>query len=353
MRQKIRSYSGLRTIALIMVFVCHTRGILSKSIPDWGTRGVDIFLIMSGFLMYYNYGKKNINGNLKASIQFTYKKIKKLYLIHIVTFLFALFYFVYPVIKTGITTTYVLSTIKKAVPNLLLLQSWIPNKDYYFAFNGVTWYLSTILFCYFLTPLLIKLIDKIKSVKLMFIWIGIVVMSESIIYALLYKYLRNDIAGWIATISPFYRVLDYSIGLLAGCIRLSTDNEESEMNNVKNMTIMQIITLSLYFISLIFCLNLLRPIQFTIMVVVVLFAFSYEGKLADIMAWPLFQHIAAISMEFFMIHQIVFRYIDKLWMKELEYIFKYPIVHWLLVLIVSIICAELLHYILKHKEKKR
>lgn len=49
------------------------------------------------------------------------------------------------------------------IPHLLLLQSYIPEKGFeFFNYNGVAWFLSSLMFCYALSPVVYKVILKIK-----------------------------------------------------------------------------------------------------------------------------------------------------------------------------------------------
>ena len=56
------------------------------------------------------------------------------------------------------------------IPHLLLLQSYIPEKGFeFFNYNGVAWFLSSLMFCYALSPVVYKVILKIKDKKLLWL----------------------------------------------------------------------------------------------------------------------------------------------------------------------------------------
>ena len=64
---KINSLTGLRFCAAYMVVISHVFGGYSLGINDSGGASVQLFFVLSGFVMYLNYAKK-INSK---SINFT------------------------------------------------------------------------------------------------------------------------------------------------------------------------------------------------------------------------------------------------------------------------------------------
>lgn len=78
---------GLRFIAFLFVFYNHSYTWLgSNKIYDLGARGVEIFFVLAGFLVAYHYSNSELQNSIKASINYVYKKCKKFYVLHIITF---------------------------------------------------------------------------------------------------------------------------------------------------------------------------------------------------------------------------------------------------------------------------
>jgi len=125
----------------------------------------ELLFILSGFLIGYNKIDKEIKCSFKTGFDFFIAKMIIFYPIHvIITFIRCLLEyktFIYP------------ATLLKLILSLLLLTPWSPHEETFFCFNGPSWFLSALLFCYFISPLFLRLI-KIKKSYILFIIIGII-----------------------------------------------------------------------------------------------------------------------------------------------------------------------------------
>lgn len=143
----LNNLQGLRFLAFILIYLNHAYGLISTGkIFDYGARGVELFFILSGYLIAYGFANRNdvlVDSSWKACFSYLKNKLKKFYFLHILTFLIA---------------AYVISCINPGYPGMLrnaflgitLLKSWY--KPAMFSFNGATWFLSTMLFCWFFVP---------------------------------------------------------------------------------------------------------------------------------------------------------------------------------------------------------
>lgn len=107
---------------------------------------LDMFFMMSGFLIYENYAAKIRDAGSYGS--FMLKRLARLYPVHLITLLF--FIAVAIVSPNGGTGQYVWANLPA---NVLLLQAWGVNET--LSFNYVSWSLSAEFFCYLLMPLVI------------------------------------------------------------------------------------------------------------------------------------------------------------------------------------------------------
>lgn len=84
-RKKLASLEVIRVLAFVMVMLAHTE-IKSLPIRGFGGGGVELFLLLNGFLMAYNYYDRTLeNHNIKNNFVFSIKKIAKLYPLHMIT----------------------------------------------------------------------------------------------------------------------------------------------------------------------------------------------------------------------------------------------------------------------------
>ena len=152
---KIEGLQFIRLLAFILIFLSHSIGKLNIL----GAMGVSIFIVMSGFLMTYNYYNREIKQN---AFSFAVKKIWALYPIHIAFMAVAIAKSLLMIVKTQSLGS-ILELLKYTVCNVLLIQAWIPKSSYYFSLNAVSWYLSLCFFLYLAFPVIIKILKKINN----------------------------------------------------------------------------------------------------------------------------------------------------------------------------------------------
>ena len=105
------------------------------------------------------------------------------------------------------------------ISNILLIQAWIPNSDFCYSLNGVSWYLSAALFLYFVFPKLLSFIKKKITIKRAIINIASVILIEIVLAYLVYRINVPQIGGdatfvkWFTYNFPVFRVGDFFIGM--------------------------------------------------------------------------------------------------------------------------------------------
>ena len=90
---KLNNLQGLRFIGFLLIFLNHSYWDLGiGKVFDFGARGVEIFFVLSGYLVAYNYTDKDLDSSFKGSLNYVYKKLKKFYALHLVTFVCFFYY---------------------------------------------------------------------------------------------------------------------------------------------------------------------------------------------------------------------------------------------------------------------
>lgn len=204
-RTKINSLNGLKVIFFLTIFMMHANGAwsfqVSYILPASAVTG---FFVLSGFGVGYNYLDKEIDYS------YVFKKIKQVYPIYIFSLILAapvVYYF--SVMQNG---EKLIDCVKWLPVDLLFLQSWTNSP---MNWNGVAWFLSDIVFCYFLTPYIIKGIQKIRKKHLI-----------QFIILILLPYLQSLFIWYSGKIGfavdgytyPLSRVFDYSMGIFLASI---------------------------------------------------------------------------------------------------------------------------------------
>lgn len=174
-----------------MIFLHHYGGGLFDA---GGALAVSFFMILSGFVMAAGYGSKALSNDF-AFGPYIKKRLIRIYPLHLLCLL---------ICARKIRS---LADAATLVPNVLLLQSWVPVKEIYFSGNAVAWCLSDMFFFYLAFPLIIRLFEKRKSaivtgaVLLVSYVVCLLTIPESYTHAFFY-------------INPLFRLLDFILGIL-------------------------------------------------------------------------------------------------------------------------------------------
>jgi len=149
--------TGIRGIAAWLVVFYHMRLSLQALLPEWtiaalakGYLAVDLFFILSGFVLWYNYGEKLRSGGWQAAGPFLWRRIARIWPLHL-AILAAFALFVLMLALTGRSTTgYPLAELPLHV---LLIQNWGFTRE--LSWNHPAWSISTELAAYLCFPMVV------------------------------------------------------------------------------------------------------------------------------------------------------------------------------------------------------
>jgi peptidoglycan/LPS O-acetylase OafA/YrhL len=169
-RSDIPSLTGLRFVAAAAVVIHHYRQEITELVPAFGflepvtapgNLGVDLFFVLSGFILTYNYLHWFRRLELRPYLRFLGLRLARIYPVHI----FTLCLLTIPVIA--------ISALGEPLPhpesysaveflrNVLLINGWTPITVY--SWNYVSWSISAEWFAYLLFPLLAFGIVRLQS----------------------------------------------------------------------------------------------------------------------------------------------------------------------------------------------
>lgn len=185
---------------------------------------------------------------------------------------------------------------------ILLIQSFFPSDSVELAFYrylGPSWFLSSLLFCYIVSPFIYKLIKKIPKEGYI-LTLGLLVTAMVVVRG-------SDIVPkgygiWAFYISPFFRVLEYTLGLLLRELII-----DKEVRIVKHIDVVSIIVVTLMIIYLRASLTVLY-VQVLFLVVIYYF-YMYKSKLLDVVFGNhVVVYLAKFGIELYLAHQFLFAY---------------------------------------------
>ena len=290
----IKELTSLRFILILVIFFHHAL----PNYPGGGDMGVACFFVLSGFCYALGYGRK-----VKAA-DFDYRgfiksRLAKFYPLHWITLLIAI-----PIslhLGLGWKNGAVLGI------NALLLQSWFPLSSVYYSFNGVSWFLSDMVFLVAVFPFLYRMLDSRKGR-----WI--LLLPASVVYCILCIWTPAELRNTVLYVNPVVRLCDFTVGILAGMWYLRLKENVSVTESVqRHKTLLRIVSLASFLVLLSMSVFILE--QYTLMAfifwpiaVVMLVCISLNP--GGLLSTPLLQRLGQISFPFYMIHQLVIRYIS-------------------------------------------
>ena len=201
----LNNLTALRGIAAMLVVIFHSNEIVAQYIDTSHTFWfrklylmVDLFFILSGFIMCYVYEKYFLDNTQKNKIvTFLKARLARIYPLHIITLAVCVLFAVitWQLGKREFTGPVGMAVDDfKAIPTqLFLLQSAHIQKI--FTWNVPSWSISAEWLAYLLFPFLIKPFSKLKSIN-----IGITICTILILYSVLIFYIAPNRAN----LFPFF-----------------------------------------------------------------------------------------------------------------------------------------------------
>jgi len=143
-KKLISSLQGLRAVAFLCVVISHCGA------PWLGPWAISVFVALSGFLMVCNYyDRPRTAPGLQSAIAFSFKKIRRLYPLHLIMMAAALL-FVLKGLLAQPSARGVFSCAAQLAVSIFLLQTWIPPIECTFFFIGL--YFAPIDFIPYMQP---------------------------------------------------------------------------------------------------------------------------------------------------------------------------------------------------------
>ena len=157
---------------------------------------VAFFFILSGYVHCLAYGN-GIQRGTTGWTTFMRRRLQRLYPLHALCLALYVLSYIRHLPELDASTL---------VASLLLVQSWIPIHDVYYGGNAVAWFLSSLLLCCALFPLLYRaLFCGGRTVRI------ILAVGGTILYGALLWY--NTDAEAYVYVAPYARLADFAVGM--------------------------------------------------------------------------------------------------------------------------------------------
>ncbi len=346
-RNSIKSLTGLRFCAALLVFVSHLPGAFDEATFNphtLGFAGVGFFFVLSGFILTYVY-----IGREFSTRAFYIKRVARVWPLHLAT--------------AAIFLTFIYSlSIQIARPyggwqlvlNTVLLQSWVPIDRWVFCINGPSWSLSVEAFFYLMFPLLLA--GGVKSITRKLI--AICLLTATAIAVLTFQDLpgfSQESQTFLIRANPIFRLYDFLTGMLAGALFVRSQSRPAA-SRLTFGTLAQCTAVALcagyYWMcylgfgmftdsgsALAKWIRIDGPAPL-FAALIYIFA-SSRGGLTRVLSWRPLEYLGEISYAFYLIHLPILTWVSKYQQNELSLSWLWMIAGCLLS---ALAAAMLLHH---------
>lgn len=316
MKRKVKSIVGLKAIIMFGLFWWHSW--LDNPPFDLGARACEVLFVVSGFLISYNHYGKSEDFSWSRSVTYTKGKFIQMWPLHFISFLIYILASQYPLFEDKIQWVV-------ALLNLSFLQAWFRNEMIFFSFNGASWFLSALLFCYFITPLLQMLVKKTRNIAFF--------LPMTVAIRLFFEYIqrrRPEAFGYSVHVSPVIRALEYFIGMMVGILFVEAYRmyeKKMEGKKILSFVVMSIMELISVWGYMYVVLNkdgawMRGTFALAACIPVMILAFD-AGIVSKIMGSKPFLWFGVIQFEFYILHQSVINltqkyvqpYVENIWLR--------------------------------------
>lgn len=311
--KKIDSLTSLRFFAAACIVLGHGASRFHYSFSLFDLRhGVTFFFVLSGFILCYTYANVDWKQNYR---DFFAARIARLYPASLVT---------------SVAAVLVLAPIANAedvvrlLVNSLLLQAWIPVGSWHYAFNAVTWSISTEMFFYVVFPLALAFLRRTQVFL-----VCLLIPAATMILLASALDLSSTEGGPKATawgliyVNPVSRVTEFLSGMLAYKFSRRVLNSSGKWSTAKG-TLIELGAVALLLSCMVLATyaggHLLKELAprfgiyvqvispFPFMALFILVMSQEKGLLSKWLSCRFLVYLGEVSFSLYLVHQLVVRW---------------------------------------------
>lgn len=312
--KEILPLTSLRFFAAAIVVIAHLG-------YDYhlGGMGVTFFFILSGFILSYNYATKFMDWSSRQLLSMWISRVSRIYPVHIFMFILSL------------PLSYIYArdySIADTLSNIMLLQSWYPNGQGAFSYNGVSWTLSCELFFYLTLPFVLFTCTRgalqAKASLLILIMILIMLIIWLVSFSAGHDINEYSFKWWFYVISPYLRWTDFLFGIALGYTFLKVKSIREAKTNLFSwlevLSLSSVVGFYFYFLysELPFKWNYSAYFNPLFGAIIYIFAFQ-DGLISKFLSMQALTYLGRISFSIYMTHQVLMFYWNR-YIANLNYI---------------------------------
>lgn len=299
-------FDALRGIAAVLIFLNHctfmtavpfTEFLFEKILHN-GSFEVIFFFLLSGFCMQRRYNAKfREEISLREGFIFAVSKVKKFYLLYVVTMGYVAIYEVVvqqtPVMKAGI----------KFLFSLTLMQTF--TVKYWGILNSAAWFLSVLAFLYFLTPVLIRVLYKVRKNYIVVLACPLFYIVINLVCYLLCRLgmATKELTDLLTYIFPIYWIPGYLLGMELAKIQsvawIDNHATASELGTIILSACIYLLGLNVRMQEM----DIFRHYLYIMSAACVIIVFSHEkGRISEALLESRVRTLGKYSLEIYLIH---------------------------------------------------
>lgn len=218
----LTAIQGLRAISFIAVFLTHSGLGTFRFLGSWG---VSMFLVLSGFLMAYQYLQKDADPEF--GIEFAFGKVRRLYSLHLATMGAFLPLALHSVVKGTLSISFFVASTLLSIG---MVQTWVPCEAIYTTLNAPSWFMCAIALSYFLFPLLLRKLRNLNDMRSALL-LGLPFLLGHIAACLVGAFLDGtgtdvSLVKWVVYFFSPVRFCDFAIGCVLGWFFIRGERDE-------------------------------------------------------------------------------------------------------------------------------
>lgn len=234
----------------------------------------------------------------------------------------------------GLTSSEHYPLIINSLLNITLLKSWyFPSA---FSFNGVTWFLSTILFAYFFVPKVVTYLRRRERTFYVVLFCFLLAL-KMILDTYGYRFPHSFRAFSLYT-NPAYRFQDFLLGyVFYMAIKESLDKITSDKYKA-----IQICVLGMYIVSCFLFDKKWVPAPFILLTCLLIYVISLPSNIyIKLLGNKFMVLLGNISFEMFILHNLMIRYTNKLW--KILGMNPKGVLFWTVALFITVVVSWIVH----------
>lgn len=311
--KRIQQFEGLRFVMCVIVIVSHLEFLGSSTLfGDYymkylhnPTLAVDYFFMLSGFGMFLSSKRPNVS--FRDVTNFAFSKILKIYPAYLFSLILSLPYnlFVMAQYNHEVWKVFLKLFLFLGI-DLSLFQSIFGMQALTHALNGVCWFLSTLFICYFISPYLLRFVDKFstycKILCILLIFFVLILSLSGLASSIESKNIFGGIINDLWYTSPIIRIWYLGIGMCVGSIYKKW-NKKVKFKNISEFSL--VVVAFCYFLgrnSLLLDRTFLRFFDVILCTALMIIFSAGGGKITDLLKSQKMVNLGKLSMLLYLFH---------------------------------------------------